>query len=154
MDLYETIQFINYLRKQGPEGAAALVRSLPGEPTGTAPWQQDEHLVPALEADALLSHDWEEDEEAEAAAGPDPAALEEQRRRVEELLRADDPSIVEELQQLAASGAEPGREAGRTAVSSAEAAQNKDDVDDAYFDSYSSFEIHHQMLSDKVHAGG
>jgi protein arginine N-methyltransferase 3 len=166
---YDTIKLINYIRAQAASGAppAAVVAELEAAAAaGERPWGGDAHLTPVLPDDELLLHEWESDDEGGPAAAA--AALAEENEGLRAALAA--------LQELAVHGdglrslllAERGAAGGAAeaptpapapgapspaappadAASAADAAASR--VDAAYFDSYSFFDIHREMLSDRA----
>lgn len=116
----------------------------------SGPWQEDAYLKPVLDNDELLLHEWDEEE---GAAAPHVEPDEDLASLMEEmkLLAAQDDSVRELLassgdQANGASSSQPQPVAAAEQSKDAEAAR----IDDNYFESYSFFDIHREMLSDKV----
>lgn len=64
MDDYNTIRCINYIRSEvvaqrDPLPALAVAAQSGG--AGPQPWEQDQYMKPALDDDALLFHDFEDE---------------------------------------------------------------------------------------------
>jgi protein arginine N-methyltransferase 3 len=105
------------------------------------PWAGDEHLQPVLPDDEMLLHDWEPAADGGGFAA-DPA---EQLEAENEGLRAALAALQELVLQDGASSAMPAAPRGPAAEAAASSL-----VDATYFDSYSFFDIHREMLSDRV----
>lgn len=129
-------------------------------------------LEPALEDDALLFYDWEEEEEgglAEAGSGGGgeaaaPASRQSEVERVRselEALRLEHAALKAQfgavqqafmsgMEGASTKGTEPAAPSAPVSTPSAASARQAASrgVDEAYFDSYSFFDIHREMLSD------
>ena len=142
-----------------------------------SPWHDDSFLRPVLDNDELLFHDWEEEgdqegsSDATVAPGDDDVAslLEDMRQ-----LAMQDPSVMELLlAQGGAVGADGAstsadlngnadavdeddseeseeEEDEESATAAAAAAASAAAIDETYFESYSFFDIHRDMLSDRT----
>lgn len=165
---YDTLKVINYIRTEvaaGRDPKPALAASTPSD--ASVPWQDDSFLRPVLDNDELLFHDWEAEgiqeggTEATIAPGDDVASLLEDMRQ----LAMEDPSIIDFLvSQTAPDGSYPstsksnGRETELKSENSSEDEEEDQDaaaaaaaaIDATYFESYSFFDIHREMLSDRV----
>lgn len=134
---------------------------------GACPWQSDEYMRPVLVEDELLLHDWEEENEGAAGAASVPTSSAAQLQRENDALRSalaamqelalqDDALnrlVQEQRSSQAAAPSKPyddlAAEAGPSTVPTPEAAAAAA-VDATYFESYSFFDIHREMLGDKV----
>ncbi|KAI3435512.1 hypothetical protein D9Q98_001578 [Chlorella vulgaris] len=173
LDQVCTIRLINYIRTAVGAGQDPV----PGLAGSQQAWQTDDsYLQPVLADDELMFYDWEQEEEGEqedgqqagvsAAAGQvQPSAATSQQRLQEEneALRGMVESLkavvlqgegVSELVADQSADAEGGASAGGASDSTAAAEQSQDcaaaAIDASYFDSYSTFDIHREMLADKV----
>lgn len=155
LDTYGTIKLINFLRRQGKEGAKSALAL--DASAGARPWDADEYFAPVLEDDAMLSYDWEGDDEEEPAASsaalgkqalPDGAGSAEALEMENAALKAAVQALQAAL--LADTEAPGSAQTGQTKAGDAGVADAAARVDNAYFDSYSFFDIHREMLSDKV----
>ncbi len=173
---------MNYIRAQVAAGAApaAVVAALATAPRGAAaPWRADALLAPALADDSLLFHDWEEEAEGaggeaggDAAGGPGAnAADDDALRAAVDAVRALALEGGDALRSLLgdAAAARPPTAAGSAAPPDADAAAPAPldpaaaaaaaakaaaaEVDARYFESYSFFEIHRDMLADAPRTG-
>lgn len=153
MGFHEAIQLINYVRKHSnDDDIVERIQTIPVQEPG--PWESEDYLVPVLDDDALLSHAWEEGDDDEV----DDVDEGEQRRRLQEVLGTRDTASMDELQEMLASMFDEreteGKEKNGSASQTTTATHSESkEVDQAYFDSYSSFDIHQQMLADKVYGG-
>ncbi|PRW18336.1 putative arginine N-methyltransferase 3 [Chlorella sorokiniana] len=178
LDQLGTIRLVNFMRVQAAAGLdprPALEGTAPG--SAAAPWLDDRYLQPAIMDDELLFHDWEGDDEemAEAAAAqgagsaaaaaaspPELAALRAENEALRGMLEAMRSVVLadEGMRELAAEAAQQRGGAGQASTAAAAAAggggaavQEDDEakrIDESYFDSYSTFDIHREMLADKV----
>lgn len=155
--MYGTIKLINYLRKQGKEGAESALAL--DKSACARPWDADEYFAPVLEDDALLSYDWEGDDEEgeEPASSAAPfgkqtlpggssgaEALETENAALKAAVQALQAALLADTEVPGSAQADQAKAGDATAADAAAR------VDDAYFDSYSFFDIHREMLSDKV----
>lgn len=136
---YNTIKVINFIRKHVAEGKDPLAAL---EDLNSFPWDNDVHLQPVLENDEFLFHDWEEEAGGEALlAGSVIGALEQENIQLKEALRT--------LQELVLTDLEEDEKSEKR-----QQPQEREDanraIDETYFDSYSYFDIHRDMLSDRV----
>ncbi|KAG7670172.1 hypothetical protein Ndes2526A_g06504 [Nannochloris sp. 'desiccata'] len=162
---YVTLKVINYIRTEvaagrDPRPLLTLVSS-----NTSAPWSDDAFLCPVLANDELLLHDWAAEQplletDAEAVNEEDDmAAMFEDMKQ----LAMTDPALRDLL--LAASGGTAGAEmrCNHDISSSDDASESSDGdtaakaaafnaaaIDATYFESYSFFDIHRDMLSDRV----
>ena len=173
---YDALKLINYIRAEVSIGRdhrsliaeiSSSSSSVSSPPPSQSPpavtWNDDYYLTPVLENDEYLLHDWEDIHcsggntsnsivnadnaaAAAAAAAAEAASLLEDMRQ----LALEDPSVRELL--LSSQGANVGDEVDNKATSSSRHPdeKEKEDIDARYFDSYSFFDIHRTMLSDKV----
>lgn len=173
LDQVCTIRLINYIRTAVGAGQDPV----PGLAGSQQAWQTDDsYLQPVLADDELMFYDWEQEEEGEqedgqqacgsAAAGQvQPFAASSQQRLQEEneALRGMVEALkavvlqgegVSELVADQSADAEGGASAGGASDSTVAAEQSQDcaaaAIDASYFDSYSTFDIHREMLADKV----
>lgn len=169
---YDIFKVINYIRTEVAAGRDPRP-TLTSTTNASSPWDDDSYLTPALPDDGLLLHDWDLswDEQEEAAKAPLPSEDDAARLVAEnQALRAaldalqslalQEPQALQELseerrQSAGATGAgAPSTSAGTKGFSSlpppeATLPAISARVDAAYFDSYSSFDIHRQMLADQ-----
>lgn len=137
--MYDTLRLINYIRSKRSmhEDPRDVLEGV--EAGGPFPWDDDAYLVPVMENDAMLFHDWT-DEEEEGVGGDD---AEEIAGALVEGLDLNDPAIVELLASRGRSGDVITGNEGAGKV-------NETRVDDLYFESYGYFDIHREMLQDGV----
>ena len=162
---------INYIRREvaagrDPRPALTSSSSLDATATATAaPWQDDEYLRPVLENDELMFHDWDVEvdggvaantitEETTTADDDVTAMLEDMHQ-----MALEDPA-VRDLLLMAASqdptskddddDSENNKTEDVTTTAAAAAAAEAADIDATYFESYSFFDIHKEMLSDRA----
>ncbi|KFM23394.1 putative protein arginine N-methyltransferase 3 [Auxenochlorella protothecoides] len=145
LDTYGTLQLINYIRGCAGEGAEAVLPTL-----ATRPWADDAFFLPTLAGDGMLSHDW--DEEGAWSASPAEAsgcganacqAQEENAVAMRAAVLALQAALLDEPSTPVPSTAAQGKTQSGGPPASAR-------VDAAYFESYSFFDIHRDMLSDKA----
>eukprot|EP00892_Ulva_mutabilis_P006537 jgi/Ulvmu1/4255/UM193_0003.1 len=169
LDDHGVFKCINYTRRCVADG----VDPLPGLSRGPVVFADDSFLRPVLENDGLLAHDYEEedDDNQDIPADSDVAA---QLASQLEQMRADNESLRETVAYLRRLGIQdleldvnvspPGGPTSRAAPDAdsgprqtADIAQldkrppaRTEQVDEAYFDSYATFDIHREMLEDKA----
>lgn len=138
--MYDTLRLINYIRSKRSmhEDPREVLERV--EAGGPFPWDDDAYLVPVMENDAMLFHDWT-DEDEEDGGGADDA--EEIAGALVEGLDLNDPAIVELLASRTRSSDVDGGHDGAGKA-------NESHVDDLYFESYGYFDIHQEMLQDSV----
>jgi protein arginine N-methyltransferase 3 len=153
---YDVFKLINYVRQEVAAGKDPRpVLASPAEP-----WRDDAFLTPVLPDDGLLLHDWsfvEDGATHDAASSAAPAGGASQLQDENDALRA----ALAALQSMAlhdtglrdavreATIADTPEAAGPSHTAATAAATAAAAVDDAYFGSYSSFDIHRQMLADR-----
>ncbi|KAK9823570.1 hypothetical protein WJX72_003898 [[Myrmecia] bisecta] len=154
LDDYSTIRCINFIRSEVAAGrdplpALAEAAGAPGQ--GARPWDDDKYLQPVLAEDALLFHDFGDEDTAPGGPG-DPEVAHMFREEAADAgpsrgeSTPDDAQPAEPVGQPANALVVPGKGKAKLGSRSAEAER----VDRSYFDSYSYFDIHREMLSDKV----
>jgi len=164
----------------GASGVDAVVAGLleDGSTSGSLPpWRDERYLVPVLESDGFLAYDWgwgDDDDGDGGGDSPRPGCGASEGRTTEEELREvmggldlNDPAIVEMLVSVGASrdvsGCRDtavdgsGRRAGAASdendlkdMNDKNDKNEKNDIDACYFASYSTFDIHKEMLQDRV----
>lgn len=155
---YDVIKCINFIRSRVKAGADPL----PLLVQGPSAFADDEFLQPILPDDALMFHDFGHDPDLGAAQAAEQPSLERRVRELEsenetllEMLRdLHVQALPEELRDEASDGDAAVGRAGPSAAPHEEvgpaAAANERDVDRQYFDSYSYFDIHREMLEDRT----
>lgn len=145
LDTYGTLQLINYIRSCVGEGAEAVLPTL-----ATRPWADDAFFLPTLAGDGMLSHDWDEagawsssPTEASGSGANASQAQEENAVAMRAAVLALQAALLDEPSTSVPSTAAQGKTQSGSPPASAQ-------VDAAYFESYSFFDIHRDMLSDKV----
>ena len=63
LSMYDTLRLINYIRSKRSmhEDPRDVLEGV--EAGGPFPWDDDAYLVPVMENDAMLFHDWTDEEE-------------------------------------------------------------------------------------------
>lgn len=164
---YVTLKVINYIRTEIAAGRDPRPSLTSFSPNNTsAPWSDDAFLCPVIANDELLLHDWAAEQPSLETASETVNEEDTMAAMFEDMkqLAMTDPAIKDLL--LAASGGTAGA-AGMSSkhdISSSEddheisdsdtaakaAASSAAAIDDTYFESYSFFDIHRDMLSDRV----
>ena len=163
LSFYDVIQLINYVRSQRAKGEDPRDElssiSTSGDVCGEFPWRDEAYLVPVLEGDAMLAYDWDELDGDGAAVNEE--VFTESLREVMGGLDLNDPAVVEVLAAGALhhqSGSGAGGSGGDGSNKTSQPQQtcvvfdkaSADDIDSCYFSSYSTFDIHKEMLQDVV----
>ncbi|KAF6259626.1 S-adenosyl-L-methionine-dependent methyltransferase [Scenedesmus sp. NREL 46B-D3] len=149
LDDYDTIRVINFIRREvaaGRDPLPALVASGQQQEESGKPWAGDEYLNPTLPDDPLITYDYEEQQQLELELGQLGITRCGGRGSCQQLLvraAADDAAA-------APGPSSSSRRAPHAAVNAGAAAAA---VDTQYYDSYSGFDIHQEMLSDKPRSG-
>ncbi|MPC20295.1 protein arginine N-methyltransferase 1-like [Portunus trituberculatus] len=140
LDQVAYIKLVNYVRATKPSPEELMVLK------GT-PWDEATHLTPVLKDDLLLMFDVEglpgrQDEVEEDMGRSCEGASREELTRI--VLRQRE--VLQRLLQAAACLADEKKQEGwqRTV------ADRRPEEDEGYFNSYAHFDIHHEMLSDRV----
>jgi len=168
---YVTLKVINYIRAEIAAGRDPRPLQTSHSPKTSAPWSDDSFLCPILANDELLLHDWAAEQPSlETTAETVDCEEENMAAMFEDMkqLAMSDPAVRDLL--LAASGGPTGAEmsskhdaqidipcsdddadeiSGSDTAAKA-AASNAAAIDATYFESYSFFDIHRFMLSDRV----
>jgi protein arginine N-methyltransferase 3 len=155
----------------------AVVAGGDGKHVPLPAWSGDEFLVPALPDDPLVTYDYEEDEEdgdaeeqatTSAAAAPTAGADTDPQQLTIQRLAAENAALRTRLQALVEATLPEELRAESTLLQGGAAAKEQEEdapkpatpanpkptssaaalIDAAYFDSYSHFDIHREMLSD------
>lgn len=136
--MYDTLRLINYIRSKRSmlEDPREVLERV--EAGGPFPWDDDAYLVPVMENDAMLFHDWTDEDEEDGADDAEEIA-----GALVEGLDLNDPAIVELLASRTRSSNVDGGNHGAGKA-------NESHVDDLYFESYGYFDIHQEMLQDSV----
>ena len=147
----------------GATGVDAVVECLEAlrETSGGSlpPWRDERYLVPVLESDGFLAYDWgwgddDDGDDGGSAPGGDLDATEELRAMMSGL-DLNDPAVVEMLVGVGL-GASVSRDVSGRPVATVDKNNDKNknkernDIDACYFESYSTFDIHKEMLQDRV----
>jgi protein arginine N-methyltransferase 3 len=179
----QLVNYIRAQVAAGAAPAAVVAPLAAAPRGAAAPWRADALLAPALADDALLFHDWEEEAEGagdeasgDTAGGPGAnAADDDALRAAVDAVRALALEGGDALRSLlgdaaaarpptassgappaaagtaAAAASAPALDPAAAAASAAKAAAAE--VDARYFESYSFFEIHRDMLADAPRTG-
>lgn len=146
LDTYGTLQLINYLRSRAGEQASTVLACL-----GSRPWGDDAFLLPTAPGDGLLSCDWDETDAwdpPQAGSSSSGANGVQDREESAAAMRA----AVMALQAALLDDPPPPKASSAPKGSLSADSPPSAQVDAAYFESYSFFDIHRTMLDDKVGA--
>ncbi len=165
-----TLKAINYIRTEVAAGRDPRPTLTSTAATSSTPWSDDAYLCPVLANDELLFHDWAAEQPSLETADTtnngedDIAAMLEDMKQ----LAMSDPAVRDLL--LAVSGGGGTAAAIAAAQNDISSSDNDDDsdsddsakgaaaaaasnaaaIDATYFESYSFFDIHRDMLSDRI----
>lgn len=175
----DVVQLVNYVRagvaenERGVEGVVEALENVlsNGEKEQTSgggyPWLDARYLVPVLEGDGMLAYDWvddwddkdtDKDGEGGGFGGYGKESEESKESRAADLqevmrgLDLNDPAVMEVLvdggHRRDIDIAVPDEHYQRRRAEAV--SRTTDDIDDCYFASYSTFDIHREMLQDRV----
>lgn len=139
LDQIQYIKMINYVRKKNP-AADVFLQMKPSD------WSEDENMKPILDQDPLLMCDVEDFGCVDISETTDNM----------ETKCSNSPKMaqIEELQEVVAKQKEALHRLLGETVEQTEMAktvgEKRLEEDEGYFNSYAHFDIHHEMLSDKV----
>jgi protein arginine N-methyltransferase 3 len=138
---------VNYIRSERQNGMdpRPLLAALPL--TGPWPWKNDVYLVPVIENDAMMLYDWGEKDEG-CKDGDDDESF--RLNLVQEQVQGMDLNDPAVLELIASASRGPKEHIHNDDDIQLTSKDLTDIIDNSYFTSYAFFDIHREMLQDKV----
>ncbi|XP_047483687.1 protein arginine N-methyltransferase 1-like [Penaeus chinensis] len=140
LDQIAFIKLINYIRKENP-APKQLIQEKPEK------WECDSYMKPVDANDSWLMFDVEEltsQEEQSISKTADPTTLQARCDEFQEIIEKQRETMTRMLQAAHANSTIDNEKSMRTV------GDIRPEEDEGYFNSYAHFDIHHEMLSDRV----